>query len=89
VPFLPSGGACFIANILIAFLLAAVVGAVAYRLIKEVLFSPWMVAVSLVVFGILIPVIERVRPARKSRASTGCGCGRRSAARSAASRTAR
>src|SRR5215813_5924683 len=39
----------FVANILIAFLPAAVVGAFAYRLIKDVLFSPWVVAVSLIV----------------------------------------
>jgi|SRR6516164_182969 len=52
----------FVANILIAFLPAAVVGALAYRLIKDVLFSPWVVAVSLIIGGILILVIERVRP---------------------------
>ena len=38
------------------------VGVFAHRLIKEVLFSPWVVAVSLIVGGILILVIERVRP---------------------------
>jgi undecaprenyl-diphosphatase len=52
----------FVANILVAFLPAAVAGAVAYRLIKDVLFSPWVVAVSLIVGGILILVIERLRP---------------------------
>src|SRR5216683_655876 len=36
----------FVANILVAFLPAAVVGVLAHRLIKEVLFSPWVVAVS-------------------------------------------
>ena len=52
----------FVANIVIAFLPAAVVGVFAHGFIKEVLFSPWVVAVSLVVGGILILVIERVRP---------------------------
>jgi undecaprenyl-diphosphatase len=52
----------FVANIVIAFLPAAVVGVVAHRFIKEVLFSPWVVAVSLVVGGVLILLIERVRP---------------------------
>src|SRR5437667_606291 len=72
----------FVANLLIAFLPAAVVGAVAYRLIKEVLFSPWVVAVSLVVGGILILVIERVRPRPRIesvdqlrlRSALGIGC---------------
>src|SRR5690348_14996336 len=52
----------FVANIVIAFLPAAVAGVFAYKLIKEVLFSPWVVAVSLIVGGILILIIERVRP---------------------------
>lgn len=52
----------FVANILIAFLPAALVGALLHRFIKEVLFSPWVVAVSLVVGGFLILVIERIRP---------------------------
>src|SRR5205809_4209769 len=51
----------FVANVVIAFLPAAVVGVMAHRLIKEVLFSPWVVAVSLIVGGIVILVIERVR----------------------------
>src|SRR5258708_23324180 len=52
----------FVANIVVAFLPAAVVGVLAHRLIKEVLFSPWVVAVSLIIGGILILVIERARP---------------------------
>jgi undecaprenyl-diphosphatase len=52
----------FVANVVIAFLPAAVVGVFAHRFIKEVLFSPWVVAVALIVGGILILVIERVRP---------------------------
>jgi undecaprenyl-diphosphatase len=52
----------FVANIVIAFLPAAVAGVFLYRIIKDVLFSPWVVAVSLVVGGVLILVIERIRP---------------------------
>ena len=72
----------FVANIVIAFLPAAVVGVFAHRLIKEVLFSPWVVAVSLIVGGILILVIERVRPQprivdvdeMRMRTALGIGC---------------
>jgi len=46
----------FVANILIAFLPAAVVGALAYRLIKDVLFSPWVVAVSLIIGALMLGV---------------------------------
>jgi undecaprenyl-diphosphatase len=52
----------FVVNILLAFLPAAIAGVFLYRIIKDVLFSPWVVAVSLVIGGILILVIERVRP---------------------------
>jgi undecaprenyl-diphosphatase len=52
----------FIANIFFAFLPAAVVGLVAHNFIKNVLFSPWVVAVSLIVGGVAILVIERIRP---------------------------
>src|SRR6478672_2252554 len=52
----------FVANIVIAFLPAAIAGVFLYRFIKDVLFSPWVVAVSLIVGGVLILVIERVRP---------------------------
>src|SRR6201998_298060 len=52
----------FVANVIIAFLPAAVVGVLAHRIIKEVLFSPWVVAIALIVGGILILIIERVRP---------------------------
>src|SRR5882672_3257933 len=52
----------FVANIVIAFLPAAIAGVFLYRIIKDVLFSPWVVAVSLIIGGILILLIERVRP---------------------------
>src|SRR5436190_17927665 len=41
----------FVANIVIAFLPAAIAGVFLYRIIKEVLFSPWVVAISLIVGG--------------------------------------
>jgi undecaprenyl-diphosphatase len=49
----------FARNIIIAFIPSLIVGAVAHDFIKAVLFSPWVVAVSLVVGGIAILVIER------------------------------
>ena len=52
----------FVGNIVIAFLPAAFAGVLLHRIIKEVLFSPWVVAVSFIVGGIAILVIERVRP---------------------------
>jgi undecaprenyl-diphosphatase len=72
----------FVANVVIAFLPAAVVGVMAHRVIKEVLFSPWVVAVALIVGGILILIIERVRPRpqilhvdqMKLRTALGIGC---------------
>src|ERR1051325_7825143 len=52
----------FVSNIVIAFLPAAVAGVFLHHFIKAVLFSPWVVAVSLVVGGFLILLIERIRP---------------------------
>ena len=52
----------FVVNILLAFLPAAVFGVLLHRFIKEVLFSPWVVAVSFIVGGVVILVIERLRP---------------------------
>ena len=52
----------FATAILLAFLPAAMIGALAHSFIKSVLFSPWVVAVSLIVGGIAILLIERARP---------------------------
>jgi undecaprenyl-diphosphatase len=49
-------------NCVVAFLPAAVIGAVLHDFIKAVLFSPWVVSVSLVVGGLAILAIERLRP---------------------------
>jgi len=48
----------FALSVLIAFLPAAVIGAVLHDFIKQVLFSPWVVAASLVVGGVAIMLIE-------------------------------
>ena len=52
----------FAANLLIAFLPAAVLGLLFHHAIKEKLFNPITVAIALVVGGILILVIERLKP---------------------------
>ena len=57
----------FIAAVSLAFLPAAVVGALGYRFIKEVLFSPWVVSVSLIVGGLAILAVERMRPVPRVR----------------------
>lgn len=59
---LPSepGAQRFAIAILVAFLPAAVVGALSHEFIKSVLFSPWVVSVALIVGGIAIVIIERL-----------------------------
>ena len=52
----------FVANILLAFLPAMAIGALAHDFIKQVLFSPWVVSVSLIVGGFAILLIERIAP---------------------------
>ena len=52
----------FILAVLLAFLPAAVIGAVAHDFIKSMLFSPWVVSVALILGGIAILIIERIRP---------------------------
>ncbi len=58
----------FASSVIVGFLPAAVVGVVAYKYIKSVLFNPTVVAVSFVVGGIAILVIEALarRPRVKS-----------------------
>ena len=57
-----AGARHFTAVILVAFLPSVFVGFFAYKTIKEVLFSPLVVSVMLVVGGIAILLIERFRP---------------------------
>ncbi|MCP5433403.1 MAG: undecaprenyl-diphosphate phosphatase [Alphaproteobacteria bacterium] len=56
----------FALGVLIAFLPAAVAGALLHGFIKDVLFNPavsvWVIAVSLILGGLLILVLERVAP---------------------------
>src|SRR5258706_9192767 len=46
----------FVGNIAIAFVPAAIAGVLLHRIIKDVLFSPWVVAVSFIVGGVAILV---------------------------------
>jgi undecaprenyl-diphosphatase len=52
----------FLLNLVVAFLPAAIVGFLAHDWIKARLFTPEVVAVALVVGGLLILLIERLRP---------------------------
>jgi undecaprenyl-diphosphatase len=52
----------FVGNVVIAFVPAAIAGVLFHGIIKDLLFSPWVVAVSFIVGGFLILVIERTRP---------------------------
>jgi undecaprenyl-diphosphatase len=52
----------FAATLLVAFLPAAVLGYVAHDLIKNLLFSPWVVATTLFLGGVAILVVERHLP---------------------------
>jgi undecaprenyl-diphosphatase len=52
----------FAATLLVAFLPAAVVGYAAHDLIKNLLFSPWVVATTLFLGGVAILVVERHLP---------------------------
>ena len=51
----------FTANILLAFLPAMIIGALAYDVIKGVLFSPWVVSMALIGGGFAIVLIERLQ----------------------------
>jgi undecaprenyl-diphosphatase len=52
----------FLLNLIVAFLPAAIVGFLAHDWIKARLFTPTVVAAALVVGGLLILLIERIRP---------------------------
>lgn len=56
------GARRFIAAVLLAFLPAAVVGAILHDFIKNVLFTPWVVCISLILGGLAILAIERMKP---------------------------
>jgi undecaprenyl-diphosphatase len=50
----------FVLGVLIAFLPAAVIGALAYKVIKEVLFNPWIVCFSLIAGGAVLLWVDRL-----------------------------
>jgi undecaprenyl-diphosphatase len=56
------GSQRFATAVLLAFLPSAVVGAFAHDFIKDVLFSPWVVSVALIVGGVVLIVIEKYLP---------------------------
>lgn len=53
----------FLLSLVIAFIPSAVIGLLLHDFIKNVLFNPLVVAVMLVVGGVLILLIERIKPA--------------------------
>lgn len=55
----------FLLNLVVAFLPAAIVGFLAHDWIKARLFTPGVVAVALVAGGLLILLIERLRPSER------------------------
>jgi undecaprenyl-diphosphatase len=59
---LPSDSAArrFVIGVLVAFLPAAIIGALGYRIIKEVLFNPWIVCVSLILGGFVLFWVDRL-----------------------------
>jgi len=50
----------FVLGVLIAFLPAAVIGALAYKIIKDVLFNPWIVCFSLIAGGAVLLWVDRL-----------------------------
>lgn len=56
------GAMRFVVAILLAFLPAAVVGVAVHGIIKTYLFTPFVVALSMILGGVAILVIERLRP---------------------------
>lgn len=52
----------FVVNLFIAFLPAAIVGLLLHKTIKEHLFNPFTVAAALIVGGVAILLIERMKP---------------------------
>lgn len=59
--FRPGPERRFAVNVALAFLPAVMIGVIAHDFIKQVLFSPWVVSVALIVGGIAILLIERMQ----------------------------
>jgi undecaprenyl-diphosphatase len=72
----------FTIGVLIAFLPAAVIGALAYRIIKEVLFNVWIVCISFIIGGVILMWVDRMELAPRYKDATkfslpmylGIGC---------------
>src|SRR6516165_4177746 len=58
--FTSSDARRFIIGVLIAFLPAMVIGALAYSTIKKYLFEPWIVCATLIIGGLVLLVIDRL-----------------------------
>lgn len=52
----------YVVNLVLAFVPAMVIGLLFHRQITELLFSPWVVCLALIIGGIAIILIERARP---------------------------
>lgn len=63
-------------NLLLAFLPALVLGATLHGVVTKLLFSPWVVSVALVLGGIALIMIERMRHAATVRSLEALGAGR-------------
>jgi undecaprenyl-diphosphatase len=61
----------FIIGVLIAFLPAAVIGATAYKFIKEVLFNPWVVCFALIAGGAVLLWIDQLNLKPRYHEATG------------------
>jgi undecaprenyl-diphosphatase len=61
----------FIIGVLIAFLPAAVIGATAYKFIKEVLFNPWVVCFTLIAGGAVLLWIDQLNLKPRYHEATG------------------
>jgi len=66
-----SGARRFALAVIVAFLPAAVLGAIFHDFIKNVLFSPWVVVVTLVLGGVAILVLEKIAPRPRHKSIEG------------------
>ena len=60
----------FTFGVLIAFLPAAVIGALAYHVIKNVLFNVWIVCISLIVGGLILMWVDKMKLAPRYKDAT-------------------
>jgi undecaprenyl-diphosphatase len=60
----------FTLGVLVAFLPAAVIGALAYHVIKNVLFNVWIVCISLIVGGLILMWVDRMKLAPRHKDAT-------------------